>query len=37
MWQGRERRALTESWCRLLYVGDLYVEAMLTIANSLIR
>lgn len=27
----------TEIWLRLMYVGDLYGEAMLNMANSLIR
>ncbi|EHC51519.1 hypothetical protein LTSEINV_4951 [Salmonella enterica subsp. enterica serovar Inverness str. R8-3668] len=31
MWQGRERMARTEIWLRLMYVGDLYGEAMLNI------
>lgn len=29
--------ARTEIWLRLMYVGDLYGEAMLNMANSLIR
>lgn len=29
--------ARTEIWLRLMYVGDLYGEVMLNMANSLIR